>query len=60
MYAYNIKEVKSMFFGGAGLGLGLGLWNPWLFHSLLFPGFWGAGLGGLGCGLGCGGLGWGW
>ena len=45
---------------GAGLGLGLGLWNPWLFNSLLFPGFWGAGLGGLGCGLGCGGLGLGW
>ena len=43
---------------GAGLGLGLGLWNPWLFNSLLFPGFWGGGLGwGLGWG---GGLGWGW
>jgi hypothetical protein len=56
MYAYNTTEVKSMFFGGAGLGLGLGLWNPLLFHSLFFPGFWG---GGLGCGWG-GGLGCGW
>ncbi|MEL7670429.1 hypothetical protein [Methanobacterium sp.] len=47
-----------MFLGGAGLGLGLGLWHPWLFNSFLFPGFWGSGLGwGLGCG---GGLGCGW
>ena len=53
MYAYNITEVKSMFLGGAGLGLGLGLWNPWLFNSFLYPGLWGAGLGwGLGWGGG--------
>ncbi|WP_424354768.1 hypothetical protein [Methanobacterium sp. MBAC-LM] len=40
-----------MFLGGAGLGLGL--WSPWLFHSLFFPGFWGSGLGwGLGWGGG--------
>ncbi len=52
-------EVKSMFFGGAGLGLGLGLCSPWLFHSFLTPWLWGGGLWGAGLGWG-GGLGCGW